>query len=92
VAKPNPVEPCFADLQPLLAIAGQAQPARGAYTERCSDVSGERARLGRSSVRPAPNIGGVAITKRWDDFERLCEPRGWLSRNDVVEKKPPIGN
>jgi hypothetical protein len=37
---------------------------------------GERSRLGCCSVRLAPNIGGVAITKRWVDFERLCEPRG----------------
>ena len=39
-------------------------------------VLGEHARPGRCSVRLAPNIGGVAITKWWAGFERLCEPRG----------------
>ena len=37
---------------------------------------GERARLGRCSVRLAPNMDGVTNTKRLDNFERSCEPRG----------------
>jgi hypothetical protein len=45
-------------------------------SERCSCILGERSRLGCSSVRLAPNICGVAITKRRVSFERLCEPRG----------------
>jgi hypothetical protein len=44
--------------------------------ERFSCFLGERSRLGCCSVRLAPNIGGMAITKRWINFERLCEPRG----------------
>jgi hypothetical protein len=39
-------------------------------------LNGERSRLGCCSVRLAPNIGGVAITKPWAGFERLYEPRG----------------
>src|SRR5205085_702362 len=32
--------------------------------------------LGCCSVRLAPNVCVVAITKRWVSFERSCEPRG----------------
>jgi hypothetical protein len=41
---------------------------------------GERARLARCSVRLAPNIGGVTITKRWIGFMRSCVPRGATHR------------
>ena len=37
---------------------------------------GERARLGRCSVRLAPNIRGVGSPKRRVYFERSREPRG----------------